>query len=218
MAFLFSHDNLCKLACTWLQRSRSQNGHGCAVSISEFNIGSGEIPDAIGICEFPKYGIRTVLIEVKMSRSDFKADAKKPHRASEALCMGDLRYYMVPEGLIAPDELPRGWGLLYVTKRGFVKPICGPAAEYKASHNMNTYRKSCKEFKNNNVDVVAEDCLILALLKRLSGFNGGADCKHRSWREVFRENKRLRVSTDKKVKSLLAENKRLRQQLSKYTS
>ncbi|MFH1604500.1 MAG: hypothetical protein ABIH03_11400 [Pseudomonadota bacterium] len=33
------------------------------------------------------------------------------------LGMGSQRYYMVPDGMIQPDEIPGRWGLLYVRKR-----------------------------------------------------------------------------------------------------
>lgn len=39
--------------------------------------------------------------------------------------MGTWRYYMCPEGIITLDDLPHGWGLLWVNKRGHVKPMAG---------------------------------------------------------------------------------------------
>lgn len=57
------------------------------------------------------------MIETKISRSDFLADAKKPHRNS-GCGIGHYRYYACPEGLISPDELPPKWGLIYVRPKG----------------------------------------------------------------------------------------------------
>ena len=62
-------------------------------------------------------------MEVKVSRSDFLADRKKPHRQQGGV--GSFRYYMCPEGLIDIKDLPHGWGLLWVNSRGHVKARAG---------------------------------------------------------------------------------------------
>jgi len=79
-----------------------------------------EIPDAIG------WKTRaSTLIECKSTRSSFRADSKKRCRRVfteyYAFGMGTRRYYMVPEGMINVQDLPRGWGLLEVTFTGRVK-------------------------------------------------------------------------------------------------
>ncbi len=56
-----------------------------------------------------------------MTRSDFLADMTKPHRAEASLGMGNYRYYMTPEGLIDPEEVPQRWGHVEVTSRGHLK-------------------------------------------------------------------------------------------------
>lgn len=220
MAKKFTHDELCRLACKWLERSRSQNGHGCSISISEVNVFSGEIPDAIGFLQFPDYktGVQSILVEVKTSRSDFRADAKKPHRSTGALCMGDLRYYMVPEGLVTPDEIPEGWGLLYVTSRGFIKPIVGPAFELKAG-TPKSFIRSCLDMKNPNVDRDSEYQVIFVACKRLTGFvHGGVDGRNRSWRKVFKEITDLKRRTSALVRKLKKENKRLQDKIDRLQS
>ena len=68
---------------------------------------AGEQPDAIGW----RYGL-TLLCEAKVSRADFLADRKKPWRARPELGMGDWRFYVAPAGMLQPDEIPEGWGLL----------------------------------------------------------------------------------------------------------
>jgi len=75
--------------------------------------GSGiEIPDAIG---WKGSGGRSILVECKVSRSDFRADAKKVHRHPMIRsAVGQSRYYLVPRGLLAPEEVPEKWGLLEV--------------------------------------------------------------------------------------------------------
>lgn len=69
-----------------------------------------------------------MLVEAKASRADFLADARKPHRLDQATGIGRWRYYLCPEGLIQPEELPPRWGLLWVTRRGGVRALAGAAA------------------------------------------------------------------------------------------
>lgn len=65
----------------------------------------------------------TVLVECKVTRSDFLADKAKPHRHVGGI--GNWRYYMAPEGLISPEELPEKWGLVEVNARGHLKTRVG---------------------------------------------------------------------------------------------
>ena len=66
--------------------------------------------------------------EVGAEGADFLADAKKPHRKQPELGVGRWRYFLCPEGLIQPEEVPERWGLLWATKRNGVRPVCGPVA------------------------------------------------------------------------------------------
>lgn len=118
-----THKELCKLAVGWLKRPSSRGGHGCKVAIDECCTGwSGEVPDALGYrysgaINDPADG--TVLVECKVSRSDFLADRNKPHRQTGGV--GNWRYFMAPEGIIRVDELPEKWGLVEVNARGHMK-------------------------------------------------------------------------------------------------
>lgn len=84
-----------------------------------------EIPDAIG---WLRSGV-SLLVECKASRGDFLSDAVKPSRRSAKSAglavpepvvkgprktegLGAYRFYFAPSGLLAPEELPEGWGLL----------------------------------------------------------------------------------------------------------
>ena len=97
-----SHRTLVKRAGRWLRKTQR-----CNAVLLEPGYGStGEIPDAIG---WQGNG-RSVLVECKVSRSDFLSDKAKPFRASGG--MGAERWYMVPAGMVERDEVPEGWGLL----------------------------------------------------------------------------------------------------------
>lgn len=101
-----THDDLVARAERWLKTI------GCGVVFNDaFRAAShsGEQPDAIGWRD----GL-SILVECKTSRADFLADRKKPFRREPAEGMGDWRFMMCPPRMIGVDELPEGWGLLYV--------------------------------------------------------------------------------------------------------
>ncbi|CAB5618206.1 Uncharacterised protein [Escherichia coli] len=117
-----THGELNDIARRWLLRAESARGPGCKVAFNEVGaVGDTERADAWGY----RWGWNgcSVLVEVKVSRSDFLRDKHKPHRKSGG--MGDYRYYMCPEGIINISDLPDRWGLLWVNKRGHVKLMAG---------------------------------------------------------------------------------------------
>lgn len=71
----------------------------------------------------------SVVIEVKVSRSDFLNDKKKFCRSQTAENLhyqaGRVRWYLCPEGIIKKDELPEKWGLLYWNGKK-VYPVVAP--------------------------------------------------------------------------------------------
>lgn len=120
------HKTLCALAVSWLKRPMSRSGPGCTIAISESsNWINGEIPDAIGWRPYKHPRCGSIVVEVKVSRTDFLADASKPHRKESATGMGAYRYFMAPAGLISIEELPAKWGLIEVTPRGHMKVRAG---------------------------------------------------------------------------------------------
>lgn len=98
---------------------------GCGFVFTEFVTRSYEIPDAIGFRSHT-----SILVEAKTSRADFLADRKKPHRMGADAGMGDWRFFMCPPDLIKPDELPPGWGLLYVREKIVQRVIGGPRSNH----------------------------------------------------------------------------------------
>lgn len=98
-----THGELVRRAWHWLK-----NSQGCSVVVTRACLAADEQPDAIG---WDSRGV-SVLVECKVSRGDFLRDRKKPHRLHASLGMGDRRFYLSPPGLLSPDELPEGWGLL----------------------------------------------------------------------------------------------------------
>lgn len=160
-----THSELCKLAVGWLKRPNSRGGHGCKVAIDECRTGwSGETPDAIGYtCTGLENNIMdgTVLVECKVSRADFLADRAKPHR-KDVLGVGNWRYYMAPEGLIKPEELPEKWGLIEVNSRRHLKLVVGPFTDTNYHNRID--RLIAARFDS---DTTREFFLVVRMLSRI---------------------------------------------------
>lgn len=107
-----THRQLCSHAVEWLLRPDSKGGPGCTVAFSEVQSPCGtEVMDAFGVRSVG-WESYSVLVEVKTSRADFRADLAKPHRRDPKLSGGTYRYYLAPAGLLSVDELPPRWGLI----------------------------------------------------------------------------------------------------------
>jgi hypothetical protein len=160
------HAQLVERAVAWLRQT-----YRCGIILSEQCCATGEVPDVIGWKGF----CQSVLVECKISRSDFLADAHKPCRLQPEDGFGSRRFYMAPAGLIAREELPKHWGLLECKGRQVqmtVKPsrqdLRSPAALMK---EMNLLLASLRR-----VEVRIEPQTITDFLKwknRLAEYNGG---------------------------------------------
>ena len=139
-----THKQLIDVGYAWILKSGS-----CGVAFKELNtLASNEYPDIIG---FGTQG-HSVLLEVKVSRSDFQADKKKSFRKNPVLGMGTQRFYLVPKNLITIEELPTGWGLIYVDDELKTRCVHNP---FKGFKNL---------FTRN---IIAEHGLMYSALRRL---------------------------------------------------
>lgn len=85
---------------------------GCPVVMAErVTMATSEQPDAIG---WKGSSGASVLVEVKVSRADFHADKDKSFRRVEEQGVGDFRYFAAPHGILTPEDMPAGWGLLEI--------------------------------------------------------------------------------------------------------
>lgn len=141
-----THKELVDIAYKWVLKNAS-----CGVAFKELSTLEAEIPDVIG---FGAFG-HSVVIECKATYVDFKADRKKPFRQNPEKGMGSHRYYCCPTGLIKPDELPEGWGLIYVDDKHKARCVVKP---YKGN---NVHRN--KQDKNTQ----AEYSIMYSALRRL---------------------------------------------------
>lgn len=160
------HARLVGHAVHWLR-----SHYKCGVILSEQYCATGEVPDVIGWKGF----CRSVLVECKVSRGDFLADAAKPFRQSPEEGMGGERFYLAPAGVIRREDLPKHWGLLELRAREVhlvVKPgridLRSPTALMK---EMNLLLASLRR-----VELRIEPQSITEFLKwknRLAEYNGG---------------------------------------------
>ena len=120
-----THADVVDRALRWLR-----GHHGCAVAFAEINTYELVNPDAIGFRK--PAGSRkgwSVLVEAKISRSDFRADREKMiHRLPDS-CPGQERWYLTPPGMLRAEEIPPGWGLAEVGKRSVRVVVEAPKGE-----------------------------------------------------------------------------------------
>ena len=160
-----THSRLVDEAVRWLRSS-----YRCGIVLSEQSCSSGETPDAIGW----KGRNHSVVVECKVSRADFLADASKPWRIGPDCALGCERYFLAPAGMISCEELPAGWGLLEIRGR-----------EVRMMRKSKKNLRSAEGFANEmnllltslrRVEVRIEPQTITDFLKwknRMAKYNGG---------------------------------------------
>ena len=162
---MLSHSHLVEAAVRWLRKYR------CGIVLSEQSCCSGETPDAIGW----KGRNHSVVVECKVSRNDFLADALKPWRTDPDCALGCERFYLALPGMIVPAELPTGWGLLELRGRE-VRMLQRSRKNLRSpeglANEMNLLLASL-----HRVEVRIEPQTITDFLKwknRMARYNGGA--------------------------------------------
>lgn len=121
-----THADVVDRALRWLR-----GHHGCKVAFAEINTYELVNPDAIGFRR-PAGSSKawSVLVEAKISRSDFRADREKMiHRLPDS-CPGQERWYLTPPGMLRAEEIPPGWGLAEVGKRSVRIVVEAPKGEH----------------------------------------------------------------------------------------
>lgn len=116
-AYTCTHREGVKRIAAWLGGTRRMS----VVFAERVVTASTETPDAIA---WNSSG-ESILVEVKVSRADFHADKNKVFRRDEDIGVGTQRYFAAPKGMLAPEDMPPGWGLLAIDRyqiREVVKP------------------------------------------------------------------------------------------------
>jgi hypothetical protein len=139
-----THRELCEVGAKYLRSSCGWQLRSEFVLV-EFVSSCVEQPDIFGI-----KGSHNVLIEVKVSRNDFRADFKKPFRNGKVNGIGATRYYLCPTGLIKENELPEKWGLIYCDQNKNIEII-----------------KHAEVFKERNF--IGELNILKSVIRRING-------------------------------------------------
>jgi len=104
--YTYTHEQVIAKAARWAKKKYP-------VVITEIVSTTRESPDVLA------FGSNvSVVIECKISRSDFLKDKKKSFRKKTEMGMGRIRYYCAPAGIIEKHEVPDNWGLLIIGSTG----------------------------------------------------------------------------------------------------
>jgi hypothetical protein len=114
-----THGDLVQLACRWLAKTRRCKAVFADVQTMKLN----EFPDAIGF----NFGYTTsrsgsTVIEAKTSVADFKRDASKRWKHLGP-GMGRWRFYLCPEYMLGPRDIPDDHGLIYALESGKLRVV-----------------------------------------------------------------------------------------------
>ena len=116
------HYDLCCLGAKWLR-----NRKNCEHCEGQWKYVAVEV--CVNGCENPDIwafnGWSTIVVEVKVSRSDYLNDQKKVwHLPGNEECLaGNYRYYLTPKELLTADDLPEGVGLLEYDGKNIMRII-----------------------------------------------------------------------------------------------
>lgn len=134
-----THAALVDIAYRWVLRTAR-----CGFAFKEMVCLSSEQPDVIG------FGgkVNSLLVECKVSRSDFLADAKKFFRLYPEQGMGGHRIYCAPEGLLKLEELPEKWALLSVDEKQRCTLSFRPAPEWPGAGFLTPWHHQPHNEKN----------------------------------------------------------------------
>jgi hypothetical protein len=110
----------------------------------------GEQPDVLGLTAYGE----SIVVEVKVSRTDFHADKKKPWRSNPEMGMGDMRVYLAPEGLLQLNDIPYGWQLweVYGKTKPMLRIVKGRTKE-KIQHPYMRAGNFTQKIVDKNIDV-----------------------------------------------------------------
>jgi len=132
------HEELCQVAAKWLKK----NGFP-VVATNIKSVGTREISDCIGF-----RASCSAMVEAKVSKSDFKADLKKPERNGESKGFGNFRIYILPEGIIDDSDIPEKWMAIFV-ENGKVKREIKPKGNMWNNYWSENWFDSCEKSERN---------------------------------------------------------------------
>jgi len=85
--------------------------------------------DAFHMEDMPSKGFHRTAYEIKISRSDFLREIKNPEKRKAALRVSNQFYFVAPEGLIKPEEIPMECGLLELYGERLITTVNAPVRD-----------------------------------------------------------------------------------------
>lgn len=85
---------------------------------SAVGFGPARYLDLLALGTWKSSGYRAIAYEVKVSRADFAKELANPEKRAFAESIAEECYFATPAGLLRPDEVPEGWGLIVAQANG----------------------------------------------------------------------------------------------------
>jgi hypothetical protein len=117
-----------------------------------------------------------VLVECKLTRSDFVADRAKPFRENPEVALGCERWYLTPAGLLSTEDLPPHWGMLELRAGKLHAAVRANRRSQRTATGM-LYEMNLLLASLRRVEVRIEPQTITEFLKwknRMAEYNGGS--------------------------------------------
>jgi len=96
----------------------------------------GRFVDGVAFNVWPSKHHIIIAFEIKVSRSDFRAELKDPSKRAAAVKMADEFYFVTPKGMVQPSEIPHECGLMEVGESGVRIKLRPPKPDWRF---MNKY-------------------------------------------------------------------------------
>lgn len=74
--------------------------------------------DAVAVGLWPSRGMEIHVLELKLTRADWRREQRNPEKAEAVARYADRFYIVAPSGVVPVDELPPRWGLLELASAG----------------------------------------------------------------------------------------------------
>lgn len=152
-----THKELIEVAYKWVLKRG-----GCGIAFKELKSTAKEIPDVIGFDHW-----HSIIIECKVSKSDFFKDKYKKHRNRG---MGVFRFFCCPADIIKIEDLPEKWGLIYVDENRNYRVVKEVRREQRPDYDHEKETGSYHTDRYTNAfdnDREAEQRLLYSVVRRL---------------------------------------------------
>lgn len=167
---------------TLVQAQRHDGEEWCF--IRELSNGTGSNKnrsiDAWAMNLWPSKQFRSVAYEVKVSRSDFARELEDPSKRGAAEEIAGECWFLTPSGLVRPDEVPEGWGLVVAREDGSLATQRMPTQRKVVAPTLEFFAAVARRSRDPKIDVevakIGGRTVTLSHLERLIVRN--ADRRH----------------------------------------